>query len=372
MIEKKLLVYLFLIVCILCFVPFTHGFRYQTVVNRRLEEFEVGQKTGFYAPKGIAMCTAKRALKDARSMIYQVRSIFNSSLPIAISHCNELPDWQIVQFQDEKDIIFVNVCQNNETVIRLDQWSLQRRLRSWYCKAATLVFVPFREVIVMDLDTIWFKNPDTLFSYKDYQESGALFFRDRFYHTQPAPPRQTFHNKTLSLIQSHLFPQLSVNETSNKVLFTPEYAQKQVAQNGVVYFWRHLANSSVDPELDSYQDSSVLVLNRAKHPIFLQVLAKLIPKFNIGWGDKEMYWMAAIISKEMFTMEPFLTGNYGPCGFILHFDPNDKEKLMKNPNAATDITPLYANAEWFIEQFSAVGAGNDRFEITFLFFHFLF
>jgi hypothetical protein len=64
-----------------------------------------------------------------------------------------------------------------------------------------------------------------------------------------------------------------------------------------------------------------------------------------------MYWITAIVSGEEFTFEPFLTGNYGPCGFILHFDPNDatlKEEAL----------PLYANAEWFLEKAQVIAAGN--------------
>lgn len=358
-------IFLFLFIFLILF-QLSIEFRFQKV-SRRLEEFEIVNRTGVYAPQGIAMCAGNWAILDTKSIIYQVRNIWNSSLPIAIAHCHELSDNQISSFQSEKDIVFVNVC-GNELGIPLEGLNLQGRLQSWYCKAASLLAAPFYEVIVMDLDVVWFKKPDVLFSYKQYRESGTLFFRDRFFHTpkleRQKKGEQTFHQLALALLKEHIsvFPNASIDHNSSS-LFTKEFAKSQIDKNGVVYFWRSLANPEVDPELDNYQDSSVIVLDRRKHPIFMKTLAKLIPGFNVGWGDKEMYWLAGIISQEPFTMEPFLTGNYGPCGFIIHYDPND-QVIVESPgynSTITPLAPLYANAEWFIEKFQSIGGGKIKF-----------
>jgi hypothetical protein len=334
---------------------------------------QLSEKSGITAQRGIAMCSSRTTIHDALSLMNQIRNIWQSSLPIAVMHCDELG----VTSEDPSDrkrfkefsdnLLFVDICKNNgvysssnenETTANPDslvipifnKFALARRLRSWYCKSAALLFAPFQEVLVVDLDTIWFKKPDTVFDYPGYQKSGALFFRDRFYHhLGKNPKRKSFHELTLDLFNSYSLPKP-----------TKQYAKEQIEKNGIVYFWRNLANKA-DPQLENYQDSSVLVLDRSRHPKFLKILASLIPSFNIGWGDKEMYWMTAVISGEEFTFEPFLTGNYGPCGFILHFDPNDsplKEKAL----------PLYANAEWFLEKAQVIAAGTA---FLFLFFFFL-
>ena len=43
----------------------------------------------------------------------------------------------------------------------------------------------------------------------------------------------------------------------------------------------------------------------------------------MGYGDKEMYWIAATIAQEKFSLEPFMEGNYGDCGGVFHFDPTE-------------------------------------------------
>jgi hypothetical protein len=333
---------------------------------------QLSEKSGITAQRGIAMCSSRTTIHDALSLMNQIRNIWQSSLPIAVMHCDEIG----VTSEDPSDmkrfkefannLLFVDICKNNgvysssnenETTANPDslvipifnKFALAKRLRSWYCKSAALLFAPFQEVLVVDLDTIWFKKPDTVFDYSGYQKSGALFFRDRFYHYLGTDPtKKSFHELTLDLFNNYSLPKP-----------TKQYAKEQIGKNGIVYFWRNLANKA-DPQLENYQDSSVLVLDRSRHPRFLKILASLIPSFNIGWGDKEMYWMTAVISREEFTFEPFLTGNYGPCGFILHFDPNDsplKEQAL----------PLYANAEWFLEKAQVIAAGT-----TFLFLSFSF
>jgi hypothetical protein len=49
---------------------------------------------------------------------------------------------------------------------------------------------------------------------------------------------------------------------------------------------------------------------------------RLIPDFRIGYGDKEIYWLAATIAREPFSFEPFLCGTYGDCGLMMHYDPS--------------------------------------------------
>ena len=38
----------------------------------------------------------------------------------------------------------------------------------------------YKEVMTVDTDIIWFKNPDKLFDAPLYREAGAMYFRDRF------------------------------------------------------------------------------------------------------------------------------------------------------------------------------------------------
>ena len=53
------------------------------------------------------------------------------------------------------------------------------RLAGWAGKPFTILYSSFREVIFIDADALFFRNPEVLFEDADYKETGALFFRDR-------------------------------------------------------------------------------------------------------------------------------------------------------------------------------------------------
>lgn len=53
------------------------------------------------------------------------------------------------------------------------------KLGGWAAKPFAIVNSSFREVIFIDADSLFFKDPGTLFDDPDYQRTGALFFRDR-------------------------------------------------------------------------------------------------------------------------------------------------------------------------------------------------
>ena len=51
----------------------------------------------------------------------------------------------------------------------------------------------------------------------------------------------------------------------------------------------------------------------------------MLAGFDIGYGDKEMYWIATTAAQEPFAFEPYLAGALGDCGAIVHFDPRVSE-----------------------------------------------
>eukprot|EP01036_Dinobryon_divergens_P035537 gene35537-46075_t len=91
--------------------------------------------------------------------------------------------------------------------------------------------------------------------------------------------------------------------------------------------------------MSNIQDSSVILLDKRNHPKTLEVIKTLLPTFNIGYGDKEIYWIAAEIAQERYTFEPFIVAPYEGCGVLVHVDPND----VDNPENAA---PMYINAEY--------------------------
>ena len=53
------------------------------------------------------------------------------------------------------------------------------RLAGWAAKPFAILFSSFREVIFIDADSLFFRNPEVLFDEAQYKQTGALFFKDR-------------------------------------------------------------------------------------------------------------------------------------------------------------------------------------------------
>ena len=133
-----------------------------------------------------------------------------------------------------------------------------------------------------------------------------------------------------------------------------------------------------------------MVIDKQRHVKTRQTLVKMIEhsEYDLGYGDKEMFWLAMTISQEDFAFEPFLAGQYGDCsGFVLHYHPDDNDiaeelekherirerklveefdsskRVIGTENGQTSTTtphhskkktkrevrPLYINAEYIVE-----------------------
>lgn len=53
------------------------------------------------------------------------------------------------------------------------------KLAGWAAKPFAILLSSFREVIFIDADSLFFKNPEVMFEDPGYKDTGALFFRDR-------------------------------------------------------------------------------------------------------------------------------------------------------------------------------------------------
>ena len=193
-----------------------------------------------------------------------------------------------------------------------------------------MILSPFRETMLVDLDVVWFKPPDLLFQSSLYTSTGALFFRDRVY------PSDENRKNDYKLLRE-LFEKrgVAVNATSATAL---------ARAHGVSFFWRYIASTfTEEPEVhqvSDIQDSSIVLIDRARNAAMLGVLRELLPSFDIGYGDKEIFWVAATLAGANFVFEPFLAAQYADCyGVILHYDPDDAAG-----------SPLYVNAEYMVER----------------------
>eukprot|EP01041_Mallomonas_annulata_P001893 gene1893-3668_t len=281
--------------------------------------------------RGIVMCSSEKMMKSTIDAIAHVRNDWKSSLPFVIMHCNELTKSSSKKFQSISEVSVYNICQRDFSA------AFEKKLRSFFCKAAALYMSPFEESMLLDVDVLWFNKPDYLFDAPGYISTGALFFRDRFvYQTALGQKRDgLFQREVEQLIEHEGQESISLNRAS------------QLSRRSYIsFFWRNAVNRSA-PALQHIQESSVVLMRKSNHLKTLSVIHRLLPSYQQGYGDKEIYWIAATIAKENFSFEPFLFGVYGDCGAMMHFDPRQEN----NPNASV----FFINAEYLLERIKSPG-----------------
>jgi hypothetical protein len=285
------------------------------------------------ANRGFMMCAGNHMVGEVVQMIWQLRYHWKSKLGISVAHCGEISaaNHEFIQLLDPS-VKMLDICATNPVFgMPIDQ--ARHRLRGFYCKVGAVIQSPFRETMLLDLDVVWFKSPDLLFSSNSYTSSGALFFRDRVYPTSPQ--------------RSSEYTALEKVFTDRGIAITQQTAEALAKENGFSFYWREIASrlsgASDFKQVSDIQDSSVLLIDRSRQGKMLAVMAELLPTFAVGYGDKEIFWVSATIARANFTFEPFLAAQYADCyGVILHYDPDDA-------GAPDSATPLYVNAEYMVE-----------------------
>ena len=301
-------------------------------------------------PRGIAFCASDRMLRYYFRTVYQLRYIWNSTLPFLVAHCSEISPPSVKRIYDADPCVdIIDVCDarlDNGKIFGMDVANGRKRLRSFYCKIAALYYSNFNETMIIDLDTIWFKSPEIAFNYSGYISSGALFFRDRV----SIQDRDRGDRPSADDLRQFF--------VSKNVSVTTADALRNINKGGsYAMYWRYIAGSA--PFLNEYQDSSLVIIDKRSHGRMLSILKELVTLPNLGYGDKELFWIAAFISGESYVFEPFFAAQYGDCyGLILHYDPTDEGHPEK-------AEPFYVNAEYMVETEHLHAVGSFlRNEIT--------
>jgi len=330
--------------------------------------------------RGLVMCVGNEAhfINGALYTIQQLRGRWKSALPVSIMHCNELYADSLAKFAAYDLVDVHNLC--DPAASPRPQRS---RLKGWFCKPQALLSSRYEEAMIVDTDVLWFKDPVGLFQAPSYQQTGALFFRDRFLFETPSEKDGLHYDTVKRFIETQSRVPLarhnvsSINGNSSSSSSTGHVAVSSTGarndtsggaaaalsidattaatladSNGVNFFWRHGADARKHSAIRHVQESSVVLVHKKKLPRTLKVLQRLLPTFNLGYGDKEIYWIAATIAGEPFSFEPYLAGTYGDCGEILHFDP------VTMPYGA-DAEPYFLNCQYLTEGDAFVGKNRQ-------------
>jgi len=139
-------------------------------------------KRRFYSPKnlfksyngrGIVICAGDGHFKFAISTIDTLRNIIESDLPVEIFY-NGDEDLSLEnrkKFQEYKDVYVSDISKY------FDDEPL--KISGWAIKPFSVLASRFQEVILMDADAMYIRDPAVLFEDEGYIKTGTVFFRDR-------------------------------------------------------------------------------------------------------------------------------------------------------------------------------------------------
>jgi len=237
--------------------------------------------------KGIVICTGDKHFKLARSSIDTLRNILNCTLPIEVFYNGEsdlsLENINILKEYNDVYVSDFSTYFNNEII----------NVSGWAIKPFAILASRFEEVILMDADVLYLRNPASLFENKHYQEKGTLFFQDR----------------TLN-------PGLSLGSQ-----WVKEWMNNPLPETRASRFWKEKTSHEME--------SSTVVMHKTKTILGLLNVCKfneyrfrLDVVYKMVYGDKETFWMGFDMARQSYYM------NSKPCVFIGELFPN----VEKNEN----------------------------------------
>ncbi|RDL37155.1 Glycosyltransferase family 71 protein [Venustampulla echinocandica] len=282
--------------------------------------------------KGIVIPAGKNSLVYASHLILTLRDILNVTLPIAIAYAGDedlLPAQRRSLMELRPDVELLDV-----TATLSDRF-MDLRHGSWAIKPFAVLASRFEQVILVDADVVFVQPPELLFDHPGYQESGALFFHDRYFEMNPGNKRQEFIKA----------------ETKNLALL--DTCCQSILRDGY----------------DDEQDSGVVVIDKRK----LQVLIGLLHTcwqnsspvrnditYKIFYGDKETFWLGMALSKVPHVFERHSAGIAGMlrerdgkkqvCGNTISHSSDENGSLIwyngsllrnKSKNGKTYLVPEY-------------------------------
>ncbi|KAG1685442.1 hypothetical protein DVH05_008380 [Phytophthora capsici] len=292
--------------------------------------------------KGIVMCMHNGAVPMGLSLIRDLRCLGNQEL-IQVYHC--FPDEMSAENRalilgTDARVEVVDVCTD-----LVDQKVMKRetaeQFRSWWLKPLALYHTDIKEVLLMDVDDVFLKDPAVLRRTEGYQQTGTTFFYDRV------------------LTSNEWFNQEVNNSTYLKTLLKSfNYAAFGLSE-GVEIPYNLEHSYAYRGEASHEQDSSLVAVDKSRSGKAMAVMFWLITvqrfEREFSFGDKETFWIAYALAKQEYFFSP-----WGPsviessrnqdmkkhpdslCGSLAHFMPvkdDIPELLYVNGKALLDPFP---------------------------------
>ena len=287
--------------------------------------------------RGIVIAAGTHNFRYACHLVGSLRDTIRSSLPIQIAYSgdDDLPEPYrdfITSLGSDIDTLDITTA--------VDDSSLRLAEGGWAIKPFAALASRFEQVVLMDADTVFLQDPAVLLDkYQGYLHTGALLFHDRLIWQGAFQERHAWWKQQMR----HHQPS---DMLLKSLVFTQNYAEEQ--------------------------DSGVVVLDKARTPVFLgllhvcwqnTLLVRTEWTYKMHYGDKDSWWLGLELSNVPYTFEEHYGAVLGSveedqngrkvCGFtIAHADEEDKllwynGSLLKNK--VTNATEFTVPDHWMVD-----------------------
>ncbi|OUM69695.1 glycosyltransferase family 71 protein, partial [Piromyces sp. E2] len=247
--------------------------------------------------RGLVISTGNKHFKLARSTIDTLRNVIHSDIPIEIIYNGDedLSKDNRNILNQYKDVYVTDISSFfDNSIVNLSGWAI---------KPYAILASRFEEVILIDADVIYIRDPLELYEDPDYKEKGTLFFSDRSLFPGPHPAEQW--------VKSWMIDPLPETRASR--------------------FWNEISQHEME--------SSTVVINKTKNIVGLLSVCKLNERnirtdvvYKYVYGDKETFWIGFDMARQHYHMNSVPVAYIGTyykdettnkiCGHLGHMLPN--------------------------------------------------
>jgi hypothetical protein len=242
--------------------------------------------------KGIVICVGNKYIRYASSIIDSLRYVIETKLPIEIMYYgkDDLHQHYINFFRRLKDIYITDLSTffDNDIV----------GIKGWAIKPFAVLASRFEEVILIDADSFYLRDPIELYDEKGYQEKGTLFFKDRTLHPG-----------------SHI-----------GIKWLKSWMIDPLPETRELRFWKEASRHEVE--------SSTVVIHKTKTLLGLLNVCKLNEKmirksimYRMVHGDKETFWIGFDMARQSYHLNPLPVAFVGD---LVEFDEENNGQSSWN------------------------------------------
>jgi len=244
-----------------------HQSLYPWVYNDKFKS--LGDIIKSYEGRGIVMCVGNGHFNFARSSIDTLRNVVKTKLPIEIFYNgrHDLDEYCREELSKFDNIYLRDISEYfDHKIIDLGGWAI---------KPFSILASRFEEVILMDADSVYMRDPAILFEDEGYKEKGTVFFRDRT-----------------------LFP-----GSHGGSQWLKSWMVDPLPDTRELRYWKE--------ETSHEMESSTVVINKTKNILGLLSVCKLNEKrirdevvYEHVHGDKETFWIGFDMARQPYNLLP--------------------------------------------------------------------